>query len=146
MTPQHKRPPLKDEALEVSSQHEARASNGTPCRFSELSTAGKVLVSAMRNVQFGRFEDLHVQSGEPVFYPPPRLTKVKRIGSAEEPNVRASDDWFLKQPIVDLLREIAAIRNGTVTRLEFRRGQPCLLEWAIPPTLDNDGGGQGKRS
>ena len=125
-------------------EREAGTSKLIPHRFSELSADEQVLVLAMRGVQFGRFENLRVQSGKPVFDPPPRLIKVKRIGSADESTVSASEDWFLKEPIIDLLLEITAIRNGTVTRLEFRRGQPCLIEWAIPAIAESESSGDGK--
>jgi len=128
----------------MPSEREAGTSKLIPHRFSELSAPGRVLVSIMRDAQFGRFEDLRVHNGEPVFDPPPRLIRVKRIGSTDEPTVSASDDWVLKGPILDLLWEIAAIGNGTVARLEFRKGQPCLLEWVIPATSGTDGGGEGR--
>jgi hypothetical protein len=96
----------------------------------------------MRDVQYGRFEDLPLVNGEPAFDPPPRLVRVKRIGSSEEAAVSATEDWILKAPIIDLLREFAALRNGTVERLEFRRGLPCLLEFAIPAKPESDQGGK----
>jgi len=126
----------------MPSEREAGASSLIPRRFCELSAAAKVLVSTMRDVQFGRFEDLRVLDGQPVFSPAPRLIRVKRIGSPEEPSVPEPDDWLLKEPIVDLLREIAAIRNGTVARLEFRSGMPCLLELAVPAMPDSDRSGE----
>jgi len=128
----------------MPSEREARASNPIPRRFCELSAAGKVLISTMRDVQFGRFEDLRVENGEPVFDPPPRLIKVKRIGSAEDSNPSASDDWLIKGAIADLLQELNAVGNGTVERLEFRRGIPCLLEFAIPATVDADRDTEGR--
>jgi len=40
-----------------------------------------------------------------------------------------SDEEFeLKQAIRDLFAELARVNNGTVVRLEFKRGLPCLLE------------------
>jgi hypothetical protein len=113
-------------------------------RFSHLSTAGKLLVSTMHCNQFGRFENLGVRNGEPVFDPATRLIRVKRIGSAEEPGVSISEVWLLKEPILHLLQELSVFWNGTVERLEFRRGLPCLIEFAIPATLDSERGGKGK--
>jgi hypothetical protein len=92
----------------------------------------------MHHKQFGRFEELRVHNGDPVFDPPPRLIKVKRIGSVEEPTASVSDDWLLKESIVDLLREFALLGNGTVERLEFRRGLPCLLEFAVSAKQDSE--------
>jgi hypothetical protein len=98
----------------------------------------------MRDVQFGRFEDLRVENGEPVFNPPPRLIKVRRIGSAEESNPSAPDDFFVKRAIADLLHELSGLGNGTVARLEFRRGLPVLLEVAIPARLARTGALKGE--
>jgi hypothetical protein len=64
----------------MPSAREACASNLSVRRFSELSAPWKVLVSAMRSDQYGRFVGLHVCNGSPVFDPPPRLIKVNRIG------------------------------------------------------------------
>lgn len=105
--------------------------NRLPRRFSDLSISATFLISTMHRVQYGRFEHLRIENTEPIFSPPPRLIQVKRIGSCE-PVIAVPDDWILKEPILDLLREFAALGNGTIERLEFRRGLPCLLEFAVP--------------
>jgi hypothetical protein len=112
-------------------EHEGRAPNFISQRFCELSPAGQVLVVTMRRVQFGRFEGLRICSGDPIFDPPPRLVRVARIGSTEALEVSESADWILKAPIRDLFREFARLENGSIDRLEFRRGLPCLVEIAI---------------
>lgn len=123
-------------------QREARASNVTPHRFCELSSGGQVLVATMRRVGFGRFEFLRICNGDPVFDPPPRLVRVSRIGSSQEPDLLESADWILKVPIRDLFKEFARLQNGTIDRIEFRRGLPCLVEVTIatlqPPERDVD--------
>jgi hypothetical protein len=103
-------------------------------RYSELSASGKLLVSSMRRVQFGRFERLRIRNGEPVWDPPPRLFRVTKIGSGEEPDVAAGDDWVLKAAVRDLFREFAQVQNGTIDRVVFHRGLPCLVEVAIGST------------
>jgi len=65
----------------MPSEREAGASSLIPRRFCELSAAAKILVSTMRRFQFGRFEDLRVQDGEPVFSPVPRLVRVAKAFS-----------------------------------------------------------------
>ena len=52
---------------------------GRPPRLSDLPQATKLLISIMRDVQYGRFEDLPLVNGEPAFDPPPRLVRVKRL-------------------------------------------------------------------
>jgi len=105
-----------------------------PQRFSELSPSGKLLVSTMRRVQFGRFEGLRICNGDPVWDPPPRLVRVTKIGSGEESEMAEEDDWLLKSAIRDLLKEFADVRNGTFDRIAFHRGLPCVVEIAIGPT------------
>jgi hypothetical protein len=76
-----------------------------------------------------------VSEGEPILDPPPRLIRVRRLDLRDDVTVDSSDDWLLKAPVVDLLRELSAIQNGTVARLEFRHGLPCLLELALSPKV-----------
>jgi hypothetical protein len=86
----------------------------------------------MRELQFGRLENLLLRNGEPYFDPPPVVIRVSRIGAgAAEPTPELAD-WTLTAPVVDLLDEFARIRDGLVNRLEFRHGLPVLIETAIP--------------
>lgn len=103
-------------------------------RYSELSASGQLLVSTMRRVQFGRFEGLRICNGDPVWNPPPRLIRVRRIGSGEEPDVAGEGDWVLKGAVRDLFREFAQVQNGTIDRISFHRGLPCLVEVSLEST------------
>jgi hypothetical protein len=103
-------------------------------RFSELSSSGKLLVSTMRRVQFGRFEGLRISNGEPVWDPPPRLVRVTKIGSDDEQRDADEGDWVLKAPFRDLFREFGKVENGTFERITFHRGLPCVVEIAIGAT------------
>jgi hypothetical protein len=89
----------------------------------------------MRRVQFGRFEGLRISNGEPVWDPLPRLVRVTKIGSEEEPEAAAEADWVLKGAVLDLLKEFAKVQNGTFERITFHRGLPCVVEIAIGPTV-----------
>ena len=111
-----------------------RQVNAFPELFSDLSPAGKVLVSTMRRFQFGRFEGLHICNGDPVWAPPPRLVRVSKIGASDEPAIVEAGDWILKAAVRDLFREFAQVQNGTIDRVVFHRGLPCLVEVAIGST------------
>ena len=101
-------------------------------RLSDLPESAKALVRIMRELQFGRFENLILRNGEPYFDPPPVLIRVSRLGvSAVEPSPEPTD-WTLTLPVVELLDEFARIRDGLLNRLEFRHGLPVLLETRIP--------------
>jgi hypothetical protein len=82
----------------------------------------------MRDVQFGRFENLILAGGEPVFDPPPTLIRVARIGSEAVDRSPDLTDWTLTSSVVELLNEFARIGDGIVNRLEFRHGLPVLIE------------------
>jgi hypothetical protein len=43
-------------------------------------------------------------------------------------------DWFLKEAVRALFREFAQVQNGTIDRVVFHRGLPCLVEVAIGST------------
>jgi len=118
----------------MGSEHQDRASNLIAQRFSELSPSGKLLVSTMRRFQFGRFEELRICNGEPVWNPPPKLVRVAKIGSSEDPKVPAAGDWVLKSAVRDLFREFAALQNGKIDRIVFHRGLPFLVEISISAT------------
>lgn len=96
----------------------------------------------MRHVQFGRFEELRICNGEPVWDPPPKLVRVTRIGSGEDPNVTEAGDWILKAAVRDLFREFAAVQNGKIDRIVFHRGLPSLVEISISATAPSDGSGR----
>jgi len=120
----------------MPSECERSSSDRIPHRFAELSVAGRVLVATMRSVQYGRFEALRICNGDPTFDPRPRLVKVARIGSTKEQEMSEASDWTLKAPIRDLFREFAQLQNGTIDRLEFRRGIPCLVEMEVAALSD----------
>jgi hypothetical protein len=99
----------------------------------------------MRRIQFGRFEELRIRNGEPIWDPPPKLVRVTKIGSGEEEEVAEEGDWVLKGAVRDLLKELAKVQNGTFERITFHRGLPCVVEIAIgstvpPPVTDVDRG------
>jgi hypothetical protein len=60
---------------------------------------------------------------------------VRRIGSGEEPDVAGEGDWVLKGAVRDLFREFAQVQNGTIDRISFHRGLPCLVEVSLESTV-----------
>jgi hypothetical protein len=118
----------------MPAEYQGRSPNLVARRFSELSSSGKLLVSTMRRVQFGRFEGLRISNGEPIWDPLPRVVRVTKIGSEEEPEAADEGDWVLKGAVRDLLKEFAKVQTGTFERITFHRGLPCVVEIAIGPT------------
>jgi hypothetical protein len=96
----------------------------------ELTVAQRWLVQVMSEYQFGRFEDLCVENGQPVPDPHLKVIRVTRLGAnaAGTPVQKSADDFELRQAIEDLFDELARIGNGVVCRLEFRYGLPFQVE------------------
>src|SRR5260370_17374538 len=85
----------------------------------------------MRQHQFGGMENLGIEAGQPILGPDTKIVRVARIsGAAHEPefSVQNEDEFELKAAVWDLLGQFKRLNSGTVLRLEFRRGLPCLLE------------------
>lgn len=59
-------------------------------------------------------------------------TKVVRVAhlGGQDSGVKfpPGDGFEVKQAVQELFTELDPLNNGTVVRLEFRRGLPCLLE------------------
>jgi hypothetical protein len=56
--------------------------------------------------------------------------RVACLGGGENGGTKipGSDEFELKRSVRDLFDELARLGNGTVVRLQFKRGLPCLLE------------------
>jgi len=85
-------------------------------------------VDLMREHQFGRIENMSVRAGQPILDQELKVVRVARLGGERGPNVPGGDEFELKQSVRDLFEELVRLRNGTVIRLEFRHGLPCMLE------------------
>jgi hypothetical protein len=103
---------------------------------SELTVAQRQLVQVMHEYQFGRLENILVHAGQPLL-DEMKIVRVVRLGGEDAgTRVPCSDEFQLKQAVCDLLDELALIEDGTVLRLEFKRGLPCLLETTTAPRLE----------
>lgn len=109
----------------------------TSCRTSQdLTPAQGLLLRIMRKHQFGRIENLPVQAGQPVLDRGIKVVRVARLGGENGgTKVPGGDKFELKQAVRDLFEELARLDNGSVVKLEFRRGLPYLLE-TTPAALD----------
>jgi hypothetical protein len=114
-------------------------SSRQPRATSELTAAQRWLVEIMSEYQFGRFEDLRVQSGQPAPDPRLKVIRVARLGAkaGDTSGPKLADDFVVKQAIEDLFNEFARIGNGVVRRLEFRYGLPCLVETTVASNCDS---------
>ncbi len=100
-------------------------------RKNELSLVRQQLVDLLQRIDFGYIENLTMTNGEPTLDPLPRVVRdVKLSGRTGTRRTSAVGDFVLKAEVVELLRHLEEIRNGTVARLEVRHGLPfrILLE------------------
>lgn len=95
----------------------------------DLTSAQLWLLRIMSEYQFGRIELLGVRDGQPLVLPATKVVRVSRLGGRDTgTRIPNAEDFDLKQVVRDLFAELDRLKHGTVVRLEFRHGLPCLLE------------------
>jgi hypothetical protein len=98
-------------------------------RSGELSAQQRSLLEIMREHQFGRVENMPVRAGQPILGRELKVVRVSRLGGESGGTKPPGPDEFeLKRAVCDLFDELARLGNGTVVKLEFKRGLPCRLE------------------
>ena len=113
-----------------SSQMSERQSDTgmVPTMASSLTPARRRLLVLCRYIGFGAIERLHIHRGEPVYDPPPRITREIRFGAHRTPTRQeALDEFKVRRAMRELLSAIAAVGDGIVDRIEIRHGQPFRL-------------------
>ncbi len=97
------------------------------CKAS-LSPARRRLLEICQQVNFGRVESLVVQSAEPVVDPPPRVVREIKFGGENGPRPELkTDDFPLKQQVVELFSYFDEQPNGTIDVLEIKHGLPFRM-------------------
>lgn len=95
----------------------------------DITPDQRKLVDIMSECQFGRIEHFDFRDGQPLFGPETRIVRVAHLGGGESgAKVPNGEEFELKQAVRDLFDELARLNNGTIVRLEVKRGLPCLLE------------------
>jgi hypothetical protein len=103
-----------------------------PLRTRDLSAQQRSLVDLMREHQFGRIVNMPVRAGQPIVDPDVNVVRVARLGAKTRvTKVPRSDEFELKQAVLNLFDELARLQNGVIVKLEFRHGLPHLIESAI---------------
>lgn len=95
---------------------------------SSLSAARQRLVALMTRIHYGSIANLVVAGGEPVFDPPPAVTREVKCGDAPPPPSRG--DFQLKRQVVDLFAQLDAVGSGTVPLIEVKGGLPFRVFFA----------------
>jgi hypothetical protein len=97
----------------------------TSVASSHLSGPRLQLVVLMQRIQYGTITNLTVVGGEPVFDPPPGVTRDIRFG--EDPLPRSERDFVLKRQVLELLSQLDALGTGTVAVIEVKGGLPFRM-------------------
>lgn len=100
---------------------------------SSLSEPFQWLVGLCQVVDFGRIESLQVRGSEPARDPAPRIVQTRKMGSRNGPRPEiALDDFWLKQPVVDLIEAIREIGDGEILSITVMHGLPHVVEVQRP--------------
>jgi hypothetical protein len=113
-----------------------------PPNKSSLTPDQTRLVELMQTLNFGRVEVLHVQNGQPVFSPPPKVIRKLKMGGENTSRAEAEyGDFRLKHGVIELLEIIARLSDGEVRLIEVRFGLPVTveIEWAGMTDGSSDG-------
>ncbi len=101
--------------------------------LSSLSSGRRTLVELMCRLHYGQVLGMHVKGGDPVFHPTPRLVRAFRLGLGSVPHPTAPrQDYLLKNQVLDLLRYLDHVRDGTIDCIEVRDGLPYRVRHAEP--------------
>ena len=92
---------------------------------SGLSASRRLLLREMQRVNFGRFECVVISGGEPVVDPRPTIVREHKFGGENGPRPElASDDFLLKQQVVELFAFFDELQNGVIDVLDIKHGLP----------------------
>lgn len=95
---------------------------------SKLGTSRQLLLQEMQRINFGRIEGLKFAAGEPVLYPRPALVREHKFGGENGPRAElATDDFLLKQQVVELFAFFDQVRDGVIEVLEIKHGLPFRM-------------------
>lgn len=93
-----------------------------------LPPSGTYLLEIIRSISFGRIEQLHVDGGDPVFRPPPKIVRELKFGAKDDVRPKSAlDDYVLKAEVREMFAAIAALGDGVVDCIEVRHGLPFRL-------------------
>ena len=96
--------------------------------YQRLSPSQQNLVRQMQEINFGRIEHLHVQNGQPIFTPMPKIVREVKFGGENGTRPEATcNDFMLKAQVVDLFKYVGGITNGVIELLEIKHGLPFRM-------------------
>ena len=93
-----------------------------------LPPARRRLLEMFQQINYGRMESLEIRNGEPVVDPRPALVREHKFGGENGPRAElATDDFLLKQQVVELFAFFDQRRDGVIEVLEVKHGLPFRM-------------------
>lgn len=93
-----------------------------------LSPQRQHLIREMQRINFGRFDCLVIRSGEPILDPRPSVIREHKFGGENGPRAElATEDFLLKQQLVELFAFFDQVRDGIIEVLEIKHGLPFRM-------------------
>lgn len=93
-----------------------------------LPPSRRRLLEMFQQINFGRVESLVIQDGDPVLHPRPTIVREHKFGGENGPRAElATDDFLLKQQVVELFAFFDQLQNGEIEVLEIKHGLPFRM-------------------
>lgn len=92
--------------------------------ISSLSAARQRLVQLMQQIVFGSIKNLRVERGDPSWDSPPEVIRDLVLGKANDSHQPVSEDFALKQKIVDLFDLFDNRQTLNIERIDVQGGLP----------------------
>jgi len=86
------------------------------------------ILDAFRELCFGCYERLRIQSGELVLEPWPAAIKTLKFGAQISLPTPPNNEFELKNQVVEFFRYVRKVRTGEIRRLEIRHGLPFAMD------------------
>lgn len=94
----------------------------------ELLSSERRFLSAMTDLEFGRFEGITIYRGEVVLDPWPFMIHNVKFGAEPATPRTSSEEFELKRQVAELFEYLRAVEAGQIRCLEVRHGLPFSME------------------
>ncbi len=105
-------------------------------RQQDISRQRQRLLELMREIRYGRIENITILDGEPAFDPTTRVVREMLLGKKDKTRVALSmDDFELKIQMIELFEQFDRVQNGIIPLLKIQDGLPFQLHLEEPVTV-----------
>jgi hypothetical protein len=95
-----------------------------------VSKARQRLIELLQSINFGSIENLHVDRGDPIFTPPPRITRDVKLGANSDNGPRPElnrNNFKLRAAVIELFDILDEVQTGVIPLIEARNGLPVRV-------------------